>query len=127
MKPVLPQLIKTHKASTSLQASSDNQLKKMLRSLADELVANTKQLLKANAADLSRQAADNPKNDRLMLNEQRIKNIAASIKKVATLPDPTGKVIEERTLPNGLQLQKTAVLKEKWWNNFLLQPNTLMF
>jgi glutamate-5-semialdehyde dehydrogenase len=109
MKPVLPQLIKTHKASTSLQASSDNQLKKMLRSLADELVANTKQLLKANATDLSRQAADNPKNDRLMLNEQRIKNIAASIKKVATLPDPTGKIIEERTLPNGLQLQKTSV------------------
>jgi glutamate-5-semialdehyde dehydrogenase len=44
-----------------------------------------------------------------MLNEQRIKNIAASILKVADLPDPTGKVLEKRTLPNGLQLQKIAV------------------
>jgi glutamate-5-semialdehyde dehydrogenase len=66
-------------------------------------------LLEANKLDLSKQAPDNPKNDRLMLNEQRIKNIAASILKVADLPDPTGKVLEKRTLPNGLQLQKIAV------------------
>src|SRR5690606_21931955 len=32
-----------------------------------------------------------------------------SIRKVAALPDPTGKVLEEKTLPNGLKLQKKAV------------------
>jgi glutamate-5-semialdehyde dehydrogenase len=73
------------------------------------MLTSSAALLEANKLDLSKQAPDNPKNDRLMLNEQRIKNIAASILKVADLPDPTGKVLEKRTLPNGLQLQKIAV------------------
>lgn len=109
MKTVLPLLIKTHRAATSLQALSNQQLQQLLRALGDELVLQTKALLKANAKDLARQDPDNPRNDRLLLTEQRIKNIANSIKKVAKLPDPTGKVLEKRTLPNGLQLQKISV------------------
>jgi glutamate-5-semialdehyde dehydrogenase len=109
MKAVLPLLIKTHKSATSLQALPAQQLQQLLRALGDELVAQSKALLKANAKDLAKQDPDNPRNDRLLLTEQRIKNIAASIKKVAKLPDPTGKVLEKRTLPNGLQLQKISV------------------
>lgn len=109
MEKVLPLIIKTHKAATALQQPGDRQLKKLLTSLADEIVGNTKALIRENAKDLAKQDPDNPKNDRLLLNEQRIKNIAASIKKVASLPDPTGKILEERTLPNGLQLQKMSV------------------
>lgn len=109
MEKVLPLIIKTHKASTALQQPGDRQLKKLLTSLADEIISNTKALIRENAKDLAKQDPDNPKNDRLLLNEQRIKNIAASIKKVASLPDPTGKILEERTLPNGLQLQKMSV------------------
>ncbi len=37
------------------------------------------------------------------------KSISTSIKKVAFLPDPTGKILEERTLPNGLKLLKMSV------------------
>lgn len=109
MEKVLPLIVKTHKAATALQQPSDKQLKKLLSDLSVELVANTKSLIKENAKDLAKQDPGNPKNDRLLLNEQRIKNIAASIKKVAALPDPTGKILEERKLPNGLQLQKMAV------------------
>lgn len=109
MKAVLPLLIKTHRAATSLQALPAQQLQQLLRALADELVTQSNLLLKANAKDLAKQEPDNPRNDRLLLTEQRIKNIAASIKKVARLPDPTGKVLEKRTLPNGLQLQKISV------------------
>jgi glutamate-5-semialdehyde dehydrogenase len=47
--------------------------------------------------------------DRLMLNEERIRNIAKSIIQVSKLPNPAGKVLEKRTLYNGLQLQKIAV------------------
>ncbi|AXY72481.1 glutamate-5-semialdehyde dehydrogenase [Paraflavitalea soli] len=109
MQKILPLLIKTHKAATSLQGLSNQQLQQLLRALGDELIAQTNALLKANAKDLARQAPDNPRNDRLLLTEARIKNIANSIKKVAKLPDPTGKVLEQRTLPNGLQLQKISV------------------
>jgi glutamate-5-semialdehyde dehydrogenase len=109
MEKVLPLIVKAHKAATALQQPADRQLKKLLNTLANEIVLNTKSLIKENAKDLAKQDPDNPKNDRLLLNEQRIKNIAASIKKVAVLPDPTGKILEERTLPNGLQLQKMSV------------------
>ena len=109
MEKILPLIIKTHKASTTLQQPTGTQLKKMLNGLAAELIINTKQLIKENAKDLAKQDPDNPRNDRLLLNEQRIKNISASIKKVASLPDPTGKILEERTLPNGLKLQKISV------------------
>lgn len=109
MESILPLLIKAHKASTSLQKPSEAQLKRLLGDLSAEILRNAQVLLKANAKDLSRQPADNPKNDRLMLNESRLQNIAASIKKVASLPDPGNKTLEKRVLPNGLQLQKISV------------------
>ncbi|MBI1781910.1 MAG: glutamate-5-semialdehyde dehydrogenase, partial [Sphingobacteriales bacterium] len=52
---------------------------------------------------------NNPRIDRLLLNEQRLKAIASSIRKVNKLPDPTGKVLEKKTLYNGLQLEKQTV------------------
>jgi glutamate-5-semialdehyde dehydrogenase len=109
LKSILPLLKKAHKATASIQQASDARIQKILRALGDELISGTNVLLKANAKDLSKQSPDNPRNDRLMLNEQRIINIAESIKKVAKLPDPTGKVLEKRTLPNGLLLQKISV------------------
>lgn len=102
-------LLNAHRSTGSLKRITDEQLKNILFNLADELIASRGRLLEANAHDLARQSPDNPRNDRLMLNEQRIKSIADSIRKVANLPDPTGKVLEKRTLPNGLQLKKIAV------------------
>jgi glutamate-5-semialdehyde dehydrogenase len=109
MKPVLPLLIKTHTAATSLQALSNKQLQQVLVAIGDALLANTSGLLKANAKDLALQTPDNPRNDRLLLTADRIKNIAKSIKRVAKLPDPTGMVLAKRTLPNGLKLEKISV------------------
>ena len=98
-----------HQSTVSIQNAEDGQIKNILFNIADELIANRTSLLEANAKDLSKQSPDNPRNDRLMLNEQRIKGIAESIRKVANLPDPTGKIIEKRVLHNGLNLQKIAV------------------
>ncbi|ULQ53425.1 glutamate-5-semialdehyde dehydrogenase [Flavihumibacter fluvii] len=109
MKTVASQIQRTHAASAGLQAVPNIKVQQVLRALADALMENTHILLKANAKDLAKQPADNPKNDRLLLNAQRIANIAASIKKVAKLPDPTGQILEKRTLDNGLLLQKISV------------------
>lgn len=109
MSTVIDMIARTHKAKTSIQRASEEQIHKILHDLSKEMVAAAAELIAANKLDLSKQAPDNPKNDRLMLNEQRIKSIAASLVKVAALPDPTGKVLEKRTLPNGLNLQKIAV------------------
>lgn len=102
-------LKQTHHSTSSIQNAGDGQIKNILFNIADELMARRIELLEANAKDLSKQSPDNPRNDRLLLNEQRIKNISESIRKVATLPDPSGKLLEERTLPNGLSLRKIAV------------------
>ena len=102
-------LQKTHKAAKTLQSLSNSGIQKLLLDMAKALEEKQSALLKANASDLSRQPTDNPRNDRLLLNEQRIKNIAASMRKVAKLPDPTGRVLEKRTLYNGIHLKKVAV------------------
>ncbi|WP_290792276.1 glutamate-5-semialdehyde dehydrogenase [Flavihumibacter sp. UBA7668] len=109
MKSIESSLIKTHKAAKSLQSLSNKLLQKVLLDMATALEEKQSLLLKANARDLAKQAPDNPRNDRLLLNEQRIRSIAASMRKVAKLPDPTGQLLAERTLPNGIQLKKISV------------------
>lgn len=109
MQPVEPLIIKTYKAAIELRNCTDKQIKSALQSIADGLIENINTLLKANARDLAKQAPDNPRNDRLMLNEQRIKNIANSIRNISKLPNPSGIPLQKRILPNGLQLQKISV------------------
>jgi len=109
MKPIEPLIIKAYKAAIDLRNSSDKQIKAALKSIADGLLKDAAILLKANAKDLAKQEPDNPRNDRLMLNEQRIKNIANSIRNISKLPNPAGIILQQRTLPNGLQLQKISV------------------
>jgi len=109
MQPVEPLIIKTYKAAIDLRNSTGKQIKAALQSIADGLLQNTETILKANAKDLAKQDPDNPRNDRLMLNEQRIQNIAKSIRNISKLPNPAGIKLQERMLPNGLQLQKISV------------------
>jgi len=101
-------IIKTYKAAIQLRRAGDKQIKAALIKLSDALEQNKNSLLKANAKDLAKQK-DNPRNDRLMLNEERIRNIAKSIRTISKLPNPSGKVLEMRTLNNGLLLEKVTV------------------
>jgi len=109
MKSITPLIIKTSVASVSLKSVSEKQLKAALSALAKALEANSAVLIRANKKDLAKQAPDNPRNDRLLLNEQRIKNIADSIRTISKLPDPSGKLLQSRTLKNGLLLEKVTV------------------
>ncbi len=109
MQPVEPLIIKTYKAAIDLRNCTDKKIKAALQSIAEGLLQNAGTVLKANAKDLAKQDSDNPRNDRLMLNEQRIQNIAKSIRNISKLPNPAGKKLLERRLPNGLQLQKISV------------------
>src|SRR6201985_3301330 len=102
-------LKKTHTAAAELRRATDRQVKMALQGLASELETNSGALLRANAKDLSRQDPANPRNDRLMLNEQRIKAIAKSIRKVSRRPDPSGQLLHKRTLANGLKVEKRSV------------------
>ena len=104
-----PLIIKTYKAAVNLRNCNDAQIKKTLLDLAAALELNTTAVIKANKKDVAKQDINDPRVDRLMLNEQRIKNIANSIRKISRLPNPSNKILEKRTLPNGLKLEKISV------------------
>jgi glutamate-5-semialdehyde dehydrogenase len=46
--------------------------------------------------------------DRLKLDDKRISGMAKGLREVAALPDPVGKILDERIRPNGLKLQKIS-------------------
>ena len=81
----------------------------LLLALADELEKRTPELLEANLEDVKAMPQDSPLLDRLRLDEGRIKAIASDMRNVASLPDPLGLTLEDRTLPNGLRLRKVSV------------------
>ena len=109
MQSIEPLIISTYKAAVSLRNCSDAQIKKTLHDLAHALETNAGIILKANRKDIAKQDVHDPRVDRLMLNEQRIKNIAGSIQKVSRLPNPANRILEKRKLYNGLQLEKMSV------------------
>ena len=102
-------IVKTHKAAADLRQVKGPQLVKALKALAAAIEEHKDTLLKANSKDMAKGDPADPKKDRLLLNEQRLKGIAKSIRQISKLPDPSGKVLEQRVLANGLQLQKIAV------------------
>lgn len=85
---------------------------KALHSIADELVAKEKDIIAANRKDYAegeRGGMSAAMLDRLLLNTERIKGIAADVRTVAALPDPVGEIFEMRTLSDGLQVGKKRV------------------
>jgi glutamate-5-semialdehyde dehydrogenase len=85
---------------------------KALLGIADALKEKQKEILSANSQDYQEAEASGMNAamlDRLMLNSSRLEGIANDVRTVAALPDPVGEIIEERTLPNGLQISKKRV------------------
>ena len=110
-------------ASLALANISSGQKNKALSGMAQALLKNTEYLLSENAKDVSaardsaKAFAESSKNkrqpafllDRLTLTEKRIKEMAESIKQVADLKDPVGKILRQWKRPNGLVIKKVAV------------------
>ncbi|WP_321520187.1 glutamate-5-semialdehyde dehydrogenase [uncultured Bacteroides sp.] len=96
-------------ASRKLAFLNDNQINEILVALANEAEAQTSLILSGNQKDLAKMETSNPKYDRLMLTEERIKGIANDIRNVATLPSPLGRTLLKTTRPNGIELSKISV------------------
>ena len=84
-------------------------INRVLQAVADEAERQTDHVLAENQRDLDRMDTQDPKYDRLQLSEARIRDIAADIRKVAELPSPLGKTLDEKQLDNGLSLRKVSV------------------
>src|SRR5436309_2213604 len=82
-----------------------------LLAMADALEHNHDDIKKANARDMdsaAKMGLSTPMLDRLRLDDKRVAAMAKGLREVAPLPDPVGKIMDERVRPNGLKLQKIS-------------------
>ena len=98
-------------ASRRLTSLSGGEKNDCLLAMADAIEANAQFIQQENAKDMDAGAATGLSKallDRLLLDEARIGGMVTGLREVSELPDPVGRVIEERTRPNGLRLTKVA-------------------
>ena len=106
------EILKKAKLSAPELLMADSETKnKALSFMADMLVEDTEKILEANKKDM-----DNAKGhisevmlDRLMLNKQRIYDMAKGIREVSKLADPVGKIIKSVKRDDGLLIEKVSV------------------
>ena len=111
MRELNTMLAQARAAKAEVSRLTAQQKNSALWAMADALVAHEAQILEANAQDLeaAKFKISDVMLDRLRLTEVRIKAMAAAIREVAELPDPVGRVLEEHTRPDGLEIQKISV------------------
>lgn len=97
---------------TFMSQVTTEQKNNALNAIADALEKNVDVIIAANKIDLT-EGKENGLNDglldRLMLNEERIKDIADGVRQVALLDDPCGKIISDYKKDNGLEIKKITV------------------
>jgi glutamate-5-semialdehyde dehydrogenase len=98
-------------ASRQLAQLTTSQKNACLLAMADALGRNAAAIQAANADDMETAAQmglSNAMLDRLKMDDKRLAAMANGLREVAALPDPVGRILDDRTRPNGLRLQKIA-------------------
>lgn len=106
---IIEQLALTRGASTSLALATSEKKNEILFSLAQLLLKNSAAIIAENEKDLASISADDPMRDRLLLNSDRISNLSKSVVEITKLKDPTGQILTDKLLANGLKLTKISV------------------
>ena len=97
----------SHRLATLTEADKN----KYLLAMADAIDANADAIIAENSKDIAtgnNTGLSKALLDRLLLNNARISAMAAGLREVAELPDPVGRILEERKRPNGLSLTKVS-------------------
>jgi len=109
MNSIHQQLIQARQAKKAMGMLTLSQKKQLLEAISELLVVHQDAIISENKKDLDRMDPQDPKYDRLKLTVDRIQVLADSVIDVANLDDPTGKVLLQKTLENGLQIEKRSV------------------
>ena len=108
----MTQLAKQAKAaSRELARLTTAEKNACLLAMATALEQKAAALKEANALDMEAAAKSGLSSamlDRLKLDDKRIAAMAKGLREVAALPNPVGKILDERVRPNGLKLQKIS-------------------
>ncbi|WP_304654196.1 glutamate-5-semialdehyde dehydrogenase [Halobacillus shinanisalinarum] len=106
------QAIEAKKASKKLMVLSTEEKNEALIHLADFLEKEYETILTANEKDLENgreKGFSEAFMDRLSLSKERVEDFAKGLREVAKLDDPTGSILSDWTLENGLQVEKVTV------------------
>ena len=97
-------------AKTKVSLLSSEQKNKALHAMADALLAQTDDILAANAQDINdaTSSISTVMLDRLRLTPERIEGMAQGIRDVAALPDPVGLELDEYIRKDGLKIRKVS-------------------
>ena len=112
LDPFLSQLEHARSAAHTLAHVTTSQKNAALEAIAVALEENIPVIIEANEHDLSAgRAAQIAEGllDRLMLNEERLRGLAAAVRDVIALPDPVGEMVQGRTLANGIKISQVRV------------------
>jgi len=99
-------------ASSTLRGSSIESRRAAIHSIAKAIENNVSEILAANNEDMNRERSAGLSEsllDRLELTEKRILGIVESNRKVASLPDPLGRILKSGILPNGIKQNLVTV------------------
>ena len=99
-------------AARALARMSSERKNAALIAMADHLCASADTILEANRKDVEKATAEQISLaiiERLRLDHSRLRAMGDSIRRVAALEDPVGKLIAEWRRPNGLQISKVRV------------------
>lgn len=91
---------------------STNRKNQVLLAVADKLWEKRQRIIEANHTDMENGRKSNmPEGllDRLLLTEERIKDMGEGLRQVAALEDPIGEVLSMKRRPNGLMIGRKRV------------------
>jgi glutamate-5-semialdehyde dehydrogenase len=101
------------KASTQVVATLDGKTKnRILNEMADALLENSVTIVSENEKDMQagrENDLDSALLDRLLLDENRVSAIAQSLREIAGLKEPVGRVLEGWVTDDNLRIEKVAV------------------
>ncbi len=99
-------------ASRGLAQLSSERKDQALEAVAEAIERRSAEILEENAEDVRSARAERLPDalvDRLLLDEDRIRDIVDSVRAVRALPDPIGQVVDGWRLDNGIDLRKVRV------------------
>ena len=99
-------------ASRKLAGTSTEVKNSALIAIAEAIEDNHMSIIRANEQDLEAAKRDSLNFhmiDRMTLTNSRVKDMADAARNIASLEDPIAEIIEQRDMPNGLNLQRVRV------------------
>mgnify|MGYP001161181207 FL=1 len=99
-------------ANEKLAIASSEEKNDALNIMAEEIENNAKHILSENKKDIQIAKSNSLSEamiDRLSIDDTDIKNIASSIRGIAKLDDPVGKILGSWDRPNGLHIKRISI------------------